>query len=142
MPDRFDCSINRSSLYLSHSQQLAWEVSTTLPRNGAQAMPCQSDTCSLCSITQSFTWGKCTGALYAFSFQPTALASWHICPLSFSTPKCLLQQIPLHNLQLDTIVVTATRSQEKLENVPARISIIDESLIDQSPIASFPSFIT
>ena len=40
--------------------------------------------------------------------------------------------------QLDTIVITATRSEEKIENVPARISIIEPQILEQSPIAELP----
>ena len=37
-------------------------------------------------------------------------------------------------LQLETLVVTASRSEERVEDVPARISVIDEKTIQQSPI--------
>lgn len=40
--------------------------------------------------------------------------------------------------QLDTIVITATRSEEKIENIPARISIIEPHILEQSPIAELP----
>ncbi len=40
------------------------------------------------------------------------------------------------NASLDTIVVTATRSEEKIDNVPARISVIEnQQILEQSPIA-------
>ena len=42
------------------------------------------------------------------------------------------------NSKLNTIVVTATRSEEKIENVPARISIIEPQILEQSPIAELP----
>ena len=42
---------------------------------------------------------------------------------------------------LDTLVVTATRSAEKLENVPARISIIENKVLEQSPITSLPNLL-
>jgi outer membrane receptor for ferrienterochelin and colicin len=32
---------------------------------------------------------------------------------------------------LDTIVVTASRSEEKLKNVPARMTVIDQKTIEQ-----------
>ena len=72
-----------------------------------------------------------------FPFQPTALAAG-ISALCIFSSQISVAADSIAQPKLDTIVVTATRSQEKLENVPARISIIDESLIDQSPIASFP----
>ena len=39
---------------------------------------------------------------------------------------------------LDTLVVTATRSEENIKDIPARIAVISEDIIEQSPIASFP----
>ncbi len=70
-----------------------------------------------------------------FYSQPTALAAGIAAVLAFSAHT---QAAKIQSATLETIVVTATRSEEKLEDVPARISIIDESLIEQSPIASFP----
>lgn len=70
-----------------------------------------------------------------FYSQPTALAAGIAAVLAFSAHT---QAANIPSATLETIVVTATRSEEKLEDVPARISIIDESLIEQSPIASFP----
>lgn len=40
--------------------------------------------------------------------------------------------------QLDTIVVTATRAEENITDVPARISIIEPQVLAQSPIAELP----
>ena len=40
------------------------------------------------------------------------------------------------NTSLDTLVVTASRSEEQIKDVPARISIIEPQIVDQSPIAS------
>ncbi|WP_445116454.1 TonB-dependent receptor plug domain-containing protein [Acinetobacter sp. WZC-1] len=42
---------------------------------------------------------------------------------------------------LDTIVVTASRSREKIGNVPARISTIEPQIIKQSPVASLPDLL-
>lgn len=70
-----------------------------------------------------------------FYSQPTALAAGIAAVLAFSAHT---QAAKIPSATLETIVVTATRSEEKLEDVPARISIIDEPLIEQSPIASFP----
>lgn len=42
------------------------------------------------------------------------------------------------NTQLDPIVVTASKSQEKVSDVPARISIIESKILQQSPIAELP----
>lgn len=70
-----------------------------------------------------------------FYSQPTALAAGIAAVLAFSAHT---QAANIPSATLETIVVTATRSEEKLEDVLARISIIDEPLIEQSPIASFP----
>lgn len=40
--------------------------------------------------------------------------------------------------QLETLVVTASRSEERIENVPARINIIPPQILEQSPIAELP----
>lgn len=40
--------------------------------------------------------------------------------------------------QLQPLVVTATRSETALNQVPARISVLDQALLEQSPIASLP----
>ena len=45
------------------------------------------------------------------------------------------------NAALDTLVVTATRSEEKIGNVPARINIIKPKILEQSPIASLPDLL-
>ncbi|TCM68112.1 vitamin B12 transporter [Acinetobacter calcoaceticus] len=39
---------------------------------------------------------------------------------------------------LEPLVVTATRSEQKIESVPARINIIEASVLEQSPIAELP----
>lgn len=53
------------------------------------------------------------------------------------------ETLPKESIQtsLDTIVVTATRSEEKIENVPARISIIEPKILEQSSITSFPQIL-
>ncbi|MFI7939285.1 TonB-dependent receptor plug domain-containing protein, partial [Acinetobacter baumannii] len=40
--------------------------------------------------------------------------------------------------QLDPIVITASKSAEKASEVPARISIIEPKIVEQSPIAELP----
>ncbi len=42
---------------------------------------------------------------------------------------------------LDTIVVTATRTEQKISDVPARINIIEPKILEQSPIASLPQLL-
>ena len=39
---------------------------------------------------------------------------------------------------LKTLVFTATRSEESIENVPARISVIEPQILEQSPIRELP----
>ena len=70
-------------------------------------------------------------------FQPTALVGSIALALGFSSSVHATEQ-KIAKTSLDTIVVTATRSEEKIENVPARISIIEPHILEQSPIAELP----
>ncbi|WP_096735153.1 TonB-dependent receptor plug domain-containing protein [Acinetobacter guillouiae] len=45
------------------------------------------------------------------------------------------------NSKLDTIVVTASRTEQKISEVPARINIIEPKTLEQSPIASLPQLL-
>ncbi|HCL58622.1 MAG TPA: TonB-dependent receptor [Acinetobacter sp.] len=76
-------------------------------------------------------------------FQPTALVGAIALAMGFSTSVFAAesQDQRVVNAALDTIVVTATRSEEKIENVPARISIIEPQILEQSPIASLPDLL-
>lgn len=67
-------------------------------------------------------------------FQPAALAGSIAFALGFSSSVHAAEQ-KIAQASLDTIVVTATRSEEKIENVPARINIIVPEIVEQSPIA-------
>lgn len=73
-------------------------------------------------------------------FQPAALAGSIALALGFASSVYAAEQ-RVAKVALDTIVVTATRSEEKIENVPARISIIEPQFLEQSPIASFPELL-
>ena len=73
-----------------------------------------------------------------FLSKPTAIVSSIAAVLVFSTQTQATQVLNTPATTLDTIVVTATRTEQPLKDVPARIAIIDEALIEQSPIASFP----
>lgn len=73
-------------------------------------------------------------------FQPAALAGSIALALGFTSSVYAAEQ-RVAKVALDTIVVTATRSEEKIENVPARISIIEPRVLEQSPIASFPELL-
>ena len=73
-------------------------------------------------------------------FQPTALVGAIALAMGFSTSVFAAesQDQRVVNAALDTLVVTATRSEEKIGNVPARISIIEPHILEQSPIAELP----
>lgn len=73
-------------------------------------------------------------------FQPAALAGSVAFALGFSSSVHAAEQ-KVAQAALDTIVVTATRSEEKIENVPARISVIEPATLEQSPIASLPNLL-
>ena len=74
-------------------------------------------------------------------FQPTRLVGAITLSMGFSSPVFAQDNSPVVKASLDTIVVTATRSEEKIENVPARISVIQPHVLEQSPIASFPELL-
>ena len=76
----------------------------------------------------------------SFHCQPTALVGAIALALGFTSSVHATEQ-KIAKASLDTIVVTATRSEEKIENVPARISIIEPQIIDRSPIASLPELL-
>ena len=71
-------------------------------------------------------------------FQPTALVGAIAIAMGFSVSASAQDSI---NASLDTLVVTATRSEEKIKDVPARISIIEPQIVEQSPIASLPDLL-
>ncbi|CAD9195910.1 TonB-dependent receptor plug domain-containing protein [Acinetobacter bohemicus] len=69
-------------------------------------------------------------------FQPTALVGAIAIAMGFSTVTSAQANTDSSvNASLETLVVTATRSEQKIENVPARISVIDQKTIEQSPIS-------
>lgn len=71
-------------------------------------------------------------------FQPTTLVGAIAIAMGFSTSVSAQDSSNVVNASLDTLVVTATRSEEKIKDVPARISIIEPQIVDQSPIAELP----
>lgn len=71
-------------------------------------------------------------------FQPTALVGAIAIAMGFSTSVSAQDTTDVVNASLDTLVITATRSEEKIKDVPARISIIEPQIVDQSPIAELP----
>ncbi|QIO08045.1 TonB-dependent receptor plug domain-containing protein [Acinetobacter lanii] len=78
-----------------------------------------------------------------FLSQPTALVGAIALAMGFSTLTSAqtVESTNNVNAKLDTLVVTATRSEEKIENVPARISIIEPHILEQSPIAALPDLL-
>lgn len=63
------------------------------------------------------------GASMPNLFQPTALVGAIAIAMGFSATASAQDSI---NASLDTLVVTATRSEEKIKDVPARISVISK----------------
>ena len=74
-------------------------------------------------------------------FQPTSLVGAIAIAMGFSSTTFAQDQSSAKTATLDTIVVTASRSEEKLKNVPARINIIEPKILEQSPIASLPQLL-
>ncbi|APX63664.1 TonB-dependent receptor plug domain-containing protein [Acinetobacter schindleri] len=73
-------------------------------------------------------------------FQPAALAGSIALALGFTSSVHAAEQT-VAQAKLDTIVVTASRSEQNIKDVPARISVIDEKTIQQSAIADLPSLL-
>jgi vitamin B12 transporter len=74
-------------------------------------------------------------------FQPRALVGAIAIAMGFSASVFAQDNTTTVNASLDTLVVTATRSEEKITDVPARISLIEPHIVEQSPIASFPDLL-
>ncbi|MQW92816.1 TonB-dependent receptor [Acinetobacter wanghuae] len=72
----------------------------------------------------------------SIQFQPTALVGAIALALGFTSSVHAAEQ-KIAKASLDTIVVTAARSEQNIKDVPARISIIEPKIIEQSPIAQF-----
>ncbi len=76
-------------------------------------------------------------------FQPTALVGAIAIAMGFSATASAQDSV---NASLDTLVVTATRSEEKVKDVPARITVISKSEIEKNkakkktryPLKPFP----
>ena len=66
-------------------------------------------------------------------FQPTALVGAIALAMGFSTSVSAQDSSNVVNASLDTLVVTATRSEEKIGDVPARISVISKAEIEKNP---------
>ncbi|MCH7350455.1 MULTISPECIES: TonB-dependent receptor [unclassified Acinetobacter] len=67
-------------------------------------------------------------------FQPTRLVGAIAIAMGFSSPAFAQDQSSDKTATLDTIVVTASRTEEKLKNVPARLTVIDQKTIEKNPL--------
>lgn len=77
-------------------------------------------------------------------FQPTTLVGAIALTMGLSSMTSAAENTASNKAvttSLEPLVVTATRSEERIEDIPARISIIEPRIIDQSPIASFPELL-
>ena len=70
----------------------------------------------------------------SISLQPTRLVGAIAIAMGFSS--VAFADESTNATKLDPIVVTASKSAEKVSEVPARISIIEPQILEQSPIAS------
>ena len=75
----------------------------------------------------------------SISLQPTRLVGAIAIAMGFSSVS-FADEIT-NTTQLDPIVVTASKSEEQISQVPARISIIEPHILDQSPVASLPDLL-
>ncbi|MFV5347776.1 TonB-dependent receptor plug domain-containing protein [Acinetobacter soli] len=76
----------------------------------------------------------------SISFQPTRLVGAIAIAMGFSSTTVFADD-STDATQLDPIVVTASKSEEKASAVPARITIIQPQILEQSPIASLPDLL-
>ena len=81
------------------------------------------------------------GANMSNLFQPTTLVGAIAIAMGFSTSVSAQDSSNVVNASLDTLVVTATRSEEKIGNVPARISVIDQNAIKKNPALNLSDLI-
>ncbi len=77
----------------------------------------------------------------SIQFQPTALVGAIALALGFSS-SVQANVSKTATTALDTIVVTASRSAQNIKDVPARINVIDEKTIQQSPVADLPALLS
>lgn len=82
-----------------------------------------------------------SGVRMSTAFQPTRLVGTIAIAMGFTSPAFAQDQSTDKTATLDTIVVTASRSEQKIEDVPARINIIEPKILEQSPIAALPQLL-
>ncbi|MDY6459231.1 TonB-dependent receptor plug domain-containing protein [Acinetobacter faecalis] len=83
----------------------------------------------------------------SFYFQPTALVGAIAIAMGFSTSVSATTEAQTSakssaKSSLSTIVVTASRGEQDIKDVPARLNVINEKTIQQSPVADLPSLLT
>ena len=71
----------------------------------------------------------------SIQFQPTALVGAIALALGFSSSS-FANESPTAQAKLNTIVVTASRSEQNIKDVPVRMSVFSEKDIHQSPISN------
>ncbi|AWL28073.1 TonB-dependent receptor [Acinetobacter defluvii] len=71
-------------------------------------------------------------------FKPTTLVGAIAVAMGFSCSTFAETQASADIVTLAPVVITATRSETKIEDVPARIDIISPQIVAQSPIAELP----
>src|SRR5690606_11508753 len=76
----------------------------------------------------------------SIQFQPTALVGAIALALGFTSPVHAAEQ-KVAKASLNTIVVTASRSEQNIKDVPARISVIDQKTIESNPILNISELI-
>ena len=92
-------------------------------------------------LTQSFTGGECMERKNMSTlFQPTALVGAIAIAMGFSVSAQANTDSSV-NASLETLVVTASRSEEKIKDVPARINVIDQKTIGGNPTLNLSDLI-
>ena len=74
------------------------------------------------------------------TFKPTALVGAIAFAMGFSTTVFAETTVSVSN-KLEPIIVTATRSEENLKNVPIRITVIDQATLEQNPLLNVSDII-
>ncbi len=74
-------------------------------------------------------------------FQPTTLVGAIALAMGLSSTAFAETQSSDTTAQLSPIVVTATRSEESLKNVPVRLTVIDQKTIEQNPLLNVSDII-
>ena len=87
-----------------------------------------------------------TEFLFSVVFQPLdeLYTNGWVCKLfceTFCSTTFAQDQSSAKTATLDTIVVTASRSEEKLKNVPARLTVIDQKTIEKNPALNLSDLI-